>query len=78
MCMEEQGEECTEPLQVLVRYFCGTAQECNMKSPKMGKFGSLNDWNKVAKAAELAKTKIITQYYSIGLMGKRNSLFKYF
>jgi len=70
MCMEEQGEECTEPLQVLVRYFCGTAQECNMKSPKMGKFGSLNDWNKVAKAAELAKTKIITQYYSIGLMEK--------
>lgn len=70
MCMEEQGEECTEPLQVLVRYFCGTSQECNMKSPKRGKFGSLNDWNKVAKAAELAKKKIITQYYSIGLMEK--------
>lgn len=70
MCMQEQGEECREPLQVLVRYFCGTAQECNMKSPKMGKFGSLNDWDKVAKAAELAKKKIVTQYYSIGLMEK--------
>jgi dermatan/chondrotin sulfate uronyl 2-O-sulfotransferase UST len=70
MCMEQQGEECTEPLQVLVRYFCGTAQECNMKSAKMGKFGALNNWDKVAKAAELAKKKIITQYYSIGLMEK--------
>jgi dermatan/chondrotin sulfate uronyl 2-O-sulfotransferase UST len=74
MCMEQQGEECTEPLQVLVRYFCGTAQECNMKSAKMGKFGALNSWDKVAKAAELAKKKIITQYYSIGLMGKLNFL----
>jgi len=70
MCIEQQGEECTEPLQVLVRYFCGTAQECNMKSAKMGKFGALNNWDKVAKAAELAKKKIITQYYSIGLMEK--------
>lgn len=70
MCMEQQGEECSEPLQVLVRYFCGTAKECNMKSAKMGKFGALNNWDKVAKAAELAKKKIITQYYSIGLMGK--------
>jgi len=70
MCMEQQGEECSEPLQVLVRYFCGTAKECNMKSAKMGKFGALNNWDKVAKAAELAKKKIITQYYSIGLMEK--------
>ncbi|CAG5096596.1 Oidioi.mRNA.OKI2018_I69.XSR.g14693.t1.cds [Oikopleura dioica] len=70
MCMEEQNEECTEPLQVLVRYFCGTDQECNMKSSKMGKFGALNNWDKVAKAAELAKKKIVTQYYSIGLMEK--------
>lgn len=70
MCMEQQGEECVEPLQVLVRYFCGTSQECNMKSAKMGKFGALNNWDKVAKAAELAKKKIITEYYSIGLMEK--------
>ena len=70
--MEQQGEECVEPLQVLVRYFCGTSQECNMKSAKMGKFGALNNWDKVAKAAELAKKKIITEYYSIGLMGKQN------
>ena len=45
-----------------------------MKSAKMGKFGALNNWDKVAKAAELAKKKIITQYYSIGLMGKLNFL----
>lgn len=67
-CVENMSEECTEPLQVLVRYFCGTDTACQMKSPIMGKFGSKNDWTKVGNAAKIARKNIIEQYYAIGLM----------
>lgn len=67
-CVQVQSDECTEPLQVLVRYFCGTDEACQMKSPVMGKFGSKNDWTKVAAAAAIARKHIIEQYYAIGLM----------
>jgi len=68
MCVAAEAEECTEPLQVLVRYFCGTDERCQMKSPVMGKFGSKNDWDKVANAAKIARKNIIEQYYAIGVM----------
>lgn len=68
MCVENLADECTEPLQILVRYFCGTGPECSMKSTTMNKFGAINDWNKVSAAAQIARTHIIKQYYAIGLM----------
>ena len=73
MCVAAEAEECTEPLQVLVRYFCGTDERCQMKSPVMGKFGSKNDWDKVANAAKIARKNIIEQYYAIGVMGKHST-----
>ena len=74
-CVENVSEECTEPLQVLVRYFCGTDTACQMKSPIMGKFGSKNDWTKVGNAAKIARKNIIEQYYAIGLMGMYSKFF---
>ena len=68
-CVERESDECTEPLQVLVRYFCGTDSQCLMKSSTMGKFGSKNDWEKVANAAKIARKNIIEQYHAIGVMG---------
>jgi len=67
-CVTRESDECTEPLQVLVRYFCGTDSQCLMKSSTMGKFGSKNDWEKVANAAQIARKNIIEQYHAIGVM----------
>ena len=67
-CVENMSDECHHPLQVLVRYFCGTKPECAMKSGQMGLFGSKNDWSKVQKAALLARHNILHNYYAIGLM----------
>lgn len=67
-CVESMSDECHHPLQVLVRYFCGTKPECAMKSGQMGLFGSKNDWSKVQKAALLARHNILNNYYAIGLM----------
>ena len=67
-CVENRSNECIEPLQVLVRYFCGTGSDCGMKSTQLTRFGAKNDWSKVAKAAEIAKNNIINHYYAIGLM----------
>ena len=39
----------------------------------MGKFGSKNDWDKVANAAKIARKNIIEQYYAIGVMGKHST-----
>ena len=35
---------------------------------KSGAFGMKNDWDKVAKAAEVAKHNIINNYYAIGIV----------
>ena len=37
-------------------------------SNNSGPFGPKNDWNKVAKAAELAKHNIINNYFAIGIV----------
>jgi len=67
-CVENMSDECHHPLQVLVRYFCGTKPECAMKSGQMGLFGSKNDWSKVQKAALLARHNILHNYFAIGIM----------
>jgi dermatan/chondrotin sulfate uronyl 2-O-sulfotransferase UST len=67
-CIIKQSDECLEPIQVMVRYFCGTGAECGMKGAGQGAFGAKNDWNKVARAAELAKHNIINNYYAIGIV----------
>jgi len=67
-CVERRSDECIEQVQVMVRYFCGTAPECSMKSETMGKFGLKNDWNAVARAAEIARYNIINNYHAIGLL----------
>jgi len=67
-CIQKQSDECMEPIQVMMRYFCGTAEECGMKGGGSGAFGAKNDWNKVAKAAEMAKYNILNNYYAIGIM----------
>jgi len=68
-CIIKQSDECLEPIQVMVRYFCGVGEECGMKAiGAPGPFGPKNDWNKVAKAAELAKHNIINNYFAIGIV----------
>ena len=72
-CVTSDRPECMETLQVLTHYFCGVDDKCNMKgqAPKAGtdSWGGLNDWDKVAKAAESAKSNILTEYYVIGILG---------
>jgi len=67
-CIERESDECMEPIQVMVRYFCGTSDECGMKGGGQGTFGAKNDWNKVAKAAEMAKYNVLNNYFAIGIM----------
>jgi len=67
-CITKGSDECLEPIQVMVRYFCGTDDNCGMKGNKRGAFGMKNDWDKVAKAAEVAKHNIINNYYAIGIV----------
>ena len=58
-------QECLEPLQVLVRYFCGTdVQKCGMMA------GDGHDWTMVAKATERAKRIIAQQFYVVGVLGQ--------
>lgn len=44
--------------------FCSPIAKNNVS----GAFGAKNDWNKVARAAELAKHNIINNYYAIGIV----------
>ena len=37
-CITKGSDECLEPIQVMVRYFCGTDDNCGMKGNKRGKF----------------------------------------
>lgn len=62
-CVLEGHPECLEPLQVLVRYFCGTdVSECGMMA------GEGHDWTMVAKATERAKRIIAEHFYVVGVL----------
>jgi len=80
-CVQNNKLECTEPQQVLVRYFCGTnGDQCSMKAAgaQMTKWGKGTDWDKVAAATQVAKRHILTNYYAIGLMEDFGSTLKLF
>ena len=63
-CVEMNLKECTDALQVMVKYFCGTTEICNKHSSKKGV-----DWDKVAKSTEMAKIHIARDFYVIGILG---------
>ena len=62
-------KECLEPLQVMVKYFCGTVEACAMMDSDHSSKGN-HDWVKVAKATERAKRIIAQQFYVIGVLGE--------
>jgi len=64
-CVRLQVPECTDALQVMVKYFCGTSAECNEHN-EQGK----TQWDKVAISAEIAKKNILREFYFIGLLEK--------
>ena len=64
-CVRLQVPECTDALQVMVKYFCGTSKECNEHSQK-GK----TQWDRVAISAEIAKKNILREFFFIGLLEK--------
>ena len=49
-CIIKQSDECLEPIQVMVRYFCGTDENCGMKGAGQGKTQT--------KPTNLSKTKL--------------------
>jgi len=62
-CVQGQYPECLEPLQVLIKYFCGTdMKKCGMMS-NVG-----HDWTKVAEATERAKQIIAREFYVVGVL----------
>lgn len=63
-CVSENRKECLEPVQVLVKYFCGTdMKSCGMMAT------SGHDWTKVAEATERAKRIITQNFYVVGVLG---------
>jgi len=64
-CVRLQVPECTDALQVMVKYFCGTSDECN----KHGEQGR-TQWDKVAISAEIAKKNILREFFFIGILEK--------
>jgi dermatan/chondrotin sulfate uronyl 2-O-sulfotransferase UST len=64
-CVRLQVPECTDALQVMVKYFCGTSDECN-KHGEQGK----TQWDKVAISAEIAKKNILREFFFIGILEK--------
>lgn len=62
-CVEQGHRECLEPVQVLVKYFCGTdMKQCGMMATKG------HNWNKVAAATERAKRIIAQKFYVVGVL----------
>merc|ERR1712227_591714 len=63
-CVQGDYPECLEPLQVLIKYFCGTdMKKCGMMNRHAG-----HDWTKVAQATERAKRIIVQNFYAIGVL----------
>ena len=77
-CVANQSQECTDAMQVMVVYFCGVkgrqfGDQCKVKVPgEKSQWGHLTDWQKTAKAAEIAKINIIKNYHVIGILGRRS------
>lgn len=76
-CVNSESQECTDANQVMVVYFCGVKgrqegpDNCKVKIPgEKTRWGHPTDWEKTAKAAEMAKIHIIKTYYAIGILGK--------
>ena len=64
-CVRQSLPECTDALKVMVKYFCGTSDECNQHSSQ----GKTN-WDKVAISAEIAKKNILREFFFIGMLEK--------
>ncbi|CAG5112330.1 Oidioi.mRNA.OKI2018_I69.chr2.g6556.t1.cds [Oikopleura dioica] len=63
-CVAQQLPECSVPLQVFSKYFCGTSEACNKHQ-----YGSPDDvFKKIAVSAEIAKRNILNEYFFIGLL----------
>jgi len=73
-CVAKKSDECFEPTQVMVSYFCGTQgktneDRCKVKDPKnVTKWGHRNDWNKLRRATDIAKNHVVKNYYMIGIL----------
>jgi len=63
-CVLEQHPECLEPVQVLVKYFCGTVKTCSM----MDKTTNGHNWRQVAIATERAKSIIARYFHVVGVL----------
>lgn len=63
-CVEQNLKECRDGLQVMVKYFCGTALSCNKHSKRKG-----INWDRVKKSTQIAKVHILRHFYLIGLLG---------
>ena len=74
-CVAKKSDECFEPTQVMVSYFCGTQgktneDRCKVKDPKnVTKWGHRNDWDKLRRATDIAKNHVVKNYYMIGILG---------
>jgi dermatan/chondrotin sulfate uronyl 2-O-sulfotransferase UST len=66
-CVLGGHEECLEPVQVLVKYFCGTVETCSMMGPSDGGVNR-HDWKQVAIATERAKNIIVKHFHVVGVL----------
>jgi len=64
-CVATGHSECLEPVQVLVKYFCGTVKTCSM----MDKATGGHSWRQVAVATERAKAIIAKYFHVVGVLG---------
>ena len=62
-CVAQNLKECTDTLQVMVKYFCGTEDTCN----KHIRNGAI-DWSIVKQSTEIAKSRILREFYFVGLL----------
>ena len=66
-CVLEDRPECNEPVQVLVKYFCGTdMKKCGMMARDEN---DGHNWQKVKESTERAKNIIAQQFYVVGVLG---------
>jgi len=67
-CVQGKYAECLEPVQVLVKYFCGTdSSQCGMMEGAKNQ-GQGHDWTKVREATERAKRIIAQEFYVVGVL----------
>jgi hypothetical protein len=68
--VSEDLSECTDALQVMVKYFCGLEDACtkHYTGDVRNNKKALN-WERVAISTEIAKKHIIKDFYAVGVLG---------